>query len=175
MRLAVIILILSWQCLGSVPVTNAADADILWGKAVELAKQGQMDLAFINFRMLVDVYPDFPKTPTAQLDLGEYYFLQNNYPLAAQEFQNFSTKYPKRQESLIALSYLYKIAQINGQKQSMQEHQKRIVASHQAVFIFKDSKSLEYVSGFQRKYKLVFYIDKLEVFANGKLFVTVPY
>lgn len=175
MKPCVIILILFWQCCCCESFLNAADADILWSRAVNMAQQGQVDLAFINFRMLVDSYPDSPKSPAAQFGLGEYYFLQNNFALASQEFENFYVKYPKKQESVIALAYLYKIAQMRGQKEAVSRYQKRIASAHPVAFIFKDSKIFQYSSGLQHKYKLVLYIDRIEVLVDGKSFVKISY
>lgn len=174
MRLTAIILILFWQCCCCVPLLNAADADTLWAQAVQMAKQREMDFAFINFRMIVDTYPDSTQSPAAQFDLGEYYFLENYFTLAIAEFEGIYTKHPRQKESMVALAYLYKIAQMKGQKDQMSRYQKQIISSYRAAFIFKDSRSFEYLSGFQHKHKLVFYIDRIEVFADGKLFVEVP-
>src|SRR5437868_994201 len=110
MRFAVIILILLWQSCCCSASLNAADADLLWTRAVELAKVGQADGAFVNFHMLVQAYPDFSRTASAQFDLGEYFFFQNNFEQAAAEFKNTYAKYPKSKESLVALAYLYKMA-----------------------------------------------------------------
>jgi outer membrane protein assembly factor BamD (BamD/ComL family) len=173
MNAYVIILTLFWQCFSAVPVVKAADADILWNRAISMAKQGQMDMAFIDFRMLVHSYPDARQKPTAQLGLGEYHFSHHSFSLAAKEFKDFYNQYPKRQDSVIALAYLYKMAQMNGQNHLMEEYRQKIISSRQVAFIFKDSQSFRYVSGFQHKYEVVFYIDKIEVWVNGNFFVSV--
>ena len=155
-------------------MTNAADADILWSRAVEMAKQGQMDMAFLNFRMLADTYPDVPQNPAAQFNVGEYYFLQNNFPLAVKEFKSLFIQHSKQKESLMALVYLYKMAQSIGDENSMKSYQKKIISLHQNTFIFQDHKSFEYISGLQHKYKFVFTINGIEVLMDGHLFTRVP-
>lgn len=169
----VIILTLFWQSCWVVAV-NAADADVLWTRAVTMAQQGQMDLAFTNFRMIVDDYPDSAKTPKAQLDVGEYYYSQNDFNSALPEFENIVRQHPKDKESLIALAYLFKMAQLQGQKEAMGKYQKQLASSHPFALVFNNSKSLECTSGFLHKYKMVFQIDRIEVFKDGRSFVEIP-
>ena len=155
------------------PLLNAADSDILWAAAVENVKQGENDFAFMNFHMLVDTCPDSRERFAAELSLGEYYFAQNNFRLAAEEFENLCATYPKSVESLIASAYLYKIAQLEGRNDAAQEYRRKIISGHPVVLIFKEKEFLQYRSGFQHTYKVGFYIDRAEVLMDGKLFVEV--
>ncbi len=45
----------------------------------------------------------------------------------------------------------------------------------QLTFIFNDKKSYKFISGFQRQHKLVYYINKVELYVNGELFTEVPF
>jgi hypothetical protein len=172
MFVPVIILTLFWHWSFATNL-NAADADVLWTRAVSMAQQGQVDMAFTNFRMIVDSYPTFSKGALARLDVAEYYFLQNDLHSAVIEFENLCLQYPKGHESFIALAYLYKIAQMQGKKEDMALYQKRLMSSHPFALIFKNNKSFEVVSGFH-KYKAMFQIDKIEVWIDDRLFVQIP-
>ncbi len=155
------------------PCLNAADADILWNKALGHAKEGEIDFAFMNFQMLIDTYPDFRNKSAAMFSLGEYYFAQHNFSAAVKEFEHLYDAYPKSREALFSLSYLYKIALAQGRGDVAQEYQRKMIAAHAVVFIFKDKESLEYRSGFQHKYNFIFYIDRIQVLMDGELFIEV--
>jgi tetratricopeptide (TPR) repeat protein len=155
------------------PILNAADADILWNEAVANVKEGENDFAFINFHMLVETCPDYRKRSAAEFSLGEYYFTQKNYRSAIEEFEKLYTAYPKCQEALIAMAYLYKIAREAGRNDAADEYRKKMIVARPVSFIFKDKESLRYLSGFQHKYNVVRYIDRIEILMDGKLFVEV--
>jgi hypothetical protein len=174
MLLPVIILTLFWQSWLCVGPTNAADADILWRRATSMVKQGQVDLAFSNFRMIATSYPTFSKSSAVRLVLGEYYFLNNDLRSAHTEFEYSYTKYPKDKESLIALAYLYKMSQTKGDQEKMDFYQKALITLHPLALVFKDSKLFELVSEFKRHYKVEFFIDRIEVSIDGRLFVAIP-
>ena len=111
----------------------------------------------------------------AEFAQGEYYFLQNNLHMASDEFKDFYAKYPQHEEALIALAYLFKIAQIQNHPDDMKEYRNKAASFRQLTFIFNDKKSFKFLSGFQRKHKLVYYINKVELYVNGKLFTEVPF
>jgi len=175
MKLYVIILTLLLQGYCWVPCAKASEADLEWKEATGLAKQGENDFAFMDFKNILDVYPNTRYSLAAAFALGEYYFLQNNLPMASDEFKHFYAQYPQHEEALIALAYLFKIAQIQNRPQDMDQYRNKVATFRQLTFIFNDKKSFKFFSGFQRKYKLVYYINKVELYANGKLFTGVPF
>ncbi len=175
MKLYVIILSLLLQGWLWVPCVKASEADLEWKEAVKFAKQGEYDFAFMNFRTIFDDYPASRYCLAAEFAQGEYYFLQNNLLMATDAFKNFYTKYPQHDESLIALAYLFKIAQIQKYPDVMKEYRKKIASFRQIAFIFNDKKSFKFLSGLQRQHKLVYYINKVELYVNGKLFTEVPF
>ena len=175
MKLYVIILSLVLQGYFWAPCVQASEADLEWKEAVGLAKQGEYDFAFMNFKMIADEYPASHYGLKADFAQGEYYFLQNNLQMASIAFKDFYSKYPQHEEALIALAYLFEIAQIQNHPNEMKEYRNKAANFHQLVFIFNDNKSFKFLSGFQRKHKLVCYINKVELYVNGKLFTEVPF
>ncbi len=169
-----IVFLLFVQYCGVVPV-NAAEDGIVWEEAVQMAKRGDADFAFMYFRILAHDYPDSRRAVDAQFALGEYYFLQGNFAVAAQEFGDFCARYPKRKETLAALGYLYQMARMQGQTDAMKKYRDRVVASHQVILIFDEKQSFQFLSGFQRRHKVAFYIDKIEVWIDDKLFSEIPF
>jgi len=171
MRQSVIIGIILSSCWWTAPL-QASDADDIWNRAIELVKEGgEVDMAFTNFHLLVDTYPNFKKSYDAQFSLGEYYFFANILPLAKVEFEKFYAKYPQEKQSLIVASYLYTIAQAQKKSQDVERYQQELT---KLALILKGKESFDYTSGYLHRYKVLLSADKIEVFVDGKLFVTVP-
>lgn len=175
MKLYVIILSLLLQGCFLVPCVKASEADLEWQDAVGSAKQGEYDFAFMDFRTILEDYPNSRYSLAAEFAQGEYYFLQNNLQMASNEFENFYAKYPQHDEALIALAYLFKIAQVQKRPDAMKEYRDKAASFRQLTFIFNDKKSYKFLSGFQRKHKLVYYINKVELYVNGELFTEVSF
>lgn len=175
MKQYVIILSLLVQGYFWVPCVNASEADLEWKDAIESAKQGENDFAFMDFQTIRDDYPQSRYFLTSEFAQGEYFFLQNNLQMASDEFKNFYAKYPQHEEALIALAYLYKIAKLQHSPDEMKAYRNKVAAFHQFTFIFNDKKFYKFVSGFQRKHTLVCYINKVELYVNGQLFTEVPF
>ena len=95
--------------------------------------------------------------------------------MALEVFKNFCAQYPKHEEALIALAYLFKIAQIQNNADAIKNYHNRVASFHQLAFIFNEKKSFTFLSGFGHKHKLVFTIDKVELYVDDRLFTKVPF
>ncbi len=175
MRLYVIILSLLLQGGFVVTCVKASEADLEWKEAIGLAKQGEYDFAFMNFQTVLDDCPDARRCLAAEFAQGEYYFLQNNLLMASDAFKSFYAKYPRHEEALIALAYLFQIAKIQNHPNDMKEYRTKAASFRQLTFIFNDRKFFKFLSGFQREHKLVYYINKVELYVNGQLFTEVTF
>ena len=174
MKRYVIILSLLLQGFLLVPCVKASEAELEWKEAVKFAKQGELDFAFMGFQTITQAYPDSAYCLWAEFALGEYYFLQNNLPMASSAFKNFYAKYPQHEEALIALAYLFKIAQIQKEENAIKEYRSQVASFQQLAFVFNEKKFFTFLSGFGHKHKLVFSINKVELYADDKLFTEVP-
>jgi len=175
MKLSVIILSLLLQGCFLVPCVKASEADLEWKDAVRSAQQGDADFAFMGFQTIVQVYPDSRYYLPAKFAEGEYYFHHNDLAMALEVFESFCAQYPKREEALIALAYLFKIAQIQGNSDALKNYHNRVASFHQMAFVFNEKKSFTFLSGFGHKHKLVFTIDKVELYVDDRLFTKVPF
>ena len=175
MKLYVAMMTLLLQGCVLIPCALASEADVKWNEAVQSAKQGDNDFAFMDFQSIVQNYPDSHFSMLAQFAQGEYYFLQNNLQMASEVFARFNAQYPKREESLIALAYLFKIAQIQKDPQAVNKYHAMVASFNQLAFVFNESKSFSFLSGFGHRHKLSFSIDKVELYVDDKLFTTVPF
>jgi len=175
MKLYVIILSLLLQGCFWVSCVEASEADQIWKEAIGLARVHDNDFAYMDFQSILNDYPDSRYGMPAEFAAGEYFFLDNNLQMASDAFESFYTKYPHQQESLIALAYLYRIASVQDHADDMKKFRTMAASFRQLTFIFNDKKSFNYISGFQRKYKLDYYINKVDVYVNGTLFTEVPF
>jgi outer membrane protein assembly factor BamD (BamD/ComL family) len=173
MKLYVIILSLLLQ--GSVWMTtaNASEANIEWRNAIGFVKSGQPDFAFMDFHTIAETCPASRHSQDAEFAEGEYYFTENAFSSASATFLDFYAKYPRNEQAMIALAYLYQITKIEKDTKSMEKYRGMIASFRQLTFIFNDEKSFKYVSGFRRKYKLEYTINKAQVYVNGELFTEV--
>jgi len=175
MKLYAIILSLLLQGAWWIPCVNASEADLDWREAIGNAKQGSYDFALMDFRSILNDYPNSRWAMAAGFAQGEYYFLQDNLDTASAEFQHFSAKYPQHEEALIALIYLFQIAKTQNHPNDMKKYRDKIASFHQLTFIFNDKKTFKFLSGFQRKHKLVYHINKVELYVNDELFSEVSF
>ena len=175
MKLYVIILSLLLQGCWWVTCVEASEADLEWREAIGLAKEGENDFAFMDFKTVLDDCPGSRHCVAAGFAQGEYYFLQNNLAMARDEFKNFYAQYPRHQEALVALAYLFQIAKIQRHTDDMKAYRSKAASFRQLTFIFNDKKLFKFLSGFQRQHKLVYYINKVELYVNGQLFTEIPF
>jgi outer membrane protein assembly factor BamD (BamD/ComL family) len=175
MKTTIIFLSLLLQACFWAPGVKASEADLQWQEAVRSVQQGDYDFAFMGFKTILENYSDSSRCMAAEFAMGEYFFLQKNFGMASDEFKDFYTKYPQHQESLAALVYLFKIAQIENRTEDIKEYREKIASFRQLAFIFNDRRSFKFVSGFLHKHRLVYHINKVELYVNGKLFAEVPF
>jgi mRNA-degrading endonuclease HigB of HigAB toxin-antitoxin module len=95
--------------------------------------------------------------------------------MASDAFKNFYAHYPQHEESLVALAYLFQIAKIQKRPDDMKKYRNKAASFRQITFIFNDKKFFKFHSGFQRKHKLVYYINKVDLYVNGELFTEIPF
>ena len=175
MKLYVIILSLLLQGCCGITCVKASEADIDLQDAVKSAQEGDNAFAFMGFHTILEEHPKSSRSMAASFAQAEYYFLENDLDMASEAFKDFYTSYPHRDESMIALVYLFKMAQIQHDPKIMKEYQQKIASFRQLTFIFNEKKYFKFTSGFQRKYKLVYSINKVELYVNGQLFTEVPF
>ena len=84
-------------------------------------------------------------------------------------------EYPESKSSPFVLAYLIKIAQKNGDEETVKKLEKELIASQQVSLLFRDFKELQYVSAMSKKYKALYFIDKIEIYIDNELFAQIPF
>lgn len=159
-------------------VFNAASAQNegqLYSKAVREARSGNRDAAFMYFRALLADHPDSKYTEKALFATGEYYFSVNDNSDAFRAFTRYIDDYPDSQATAFALMYLLKIAEQQRQESFSKDIEMMIVTLKRLSFLFRESKEYRYQSPLCRKYRAVYYIDKVEFFIDGEFFAKISY
>ena len=102
----------------------------------------------------------------AKFGMAEYYFKHHAYLDAFRAFKEYSDSYPPETSTLLAKVYLYKIANIKAEPETANTLKKEIFASS-FVLLFSKFKVLKYLSAFDNRYEIHYYLDKIQVFLNG--------
>jgi hypothetical protein len=170
-----VILSLLLQGVWLIPCAKASEADLEWKDAMGAVKEGETDVAYLDFNSILALYPESDCAMAATFAVGEYHFQHGDFQLAAEQFKNFSLKYNKNQQALAALVYLYKIAQIENDPVRMKEYQADVASFRQNAFIFSDKKHFSFSTGFKHHYKMVYAIDKVGLYVNGQPLAEVPF
>ncbi len=153
----------------------AEGAKDFYQSAVDYARRGENDFAFMNFNSLLTFYPDSKYRQQAFFALGEYYFSISNYREASEYFTEFLISSPEPKAKIFALAYLFKITKTQGDKELIKKMKKTIITQKRLSFIFKESKTYTYTSPLNNNYKADYFIDKVKFYLNDKFFTQVIY
>lgn len=156
------------------PLVYAQTDKSLYSQGVRAAKSGELDSAFMNFKMFLDDFKESKLAENALFAVGEYYFLTSNYYDAFATFNRFVRKYPKSKARIFALVYLLEMAKRQKNEEFVENLEKEIISSRQVVLLFIESKESKYLSAFLRNHKAVYSIDKVEFYIDDR-FVTKVY
>lgn len=147
----------------------------IYSLAVNAARAGDKDSAFMYLTSLMSSYPDSEYAESALFGLTEYYFSINSYHDAAREVMKLIDKYPESQTRPVALCYLLKISRLLEQGPLTKKLEKEITTSKHFSFVFRDHKEYLYTSPLGRKYRVAYYIDRVEFYIDGELFEKISY
>lgn len=145
----------------------------LYSQAVEAAKAGQIELAFMYFRTFLKEHPQGKLSIKALFAMGECYYLFNAYSDAARTFNSFIKKYPESKVKLFAIAYLFKIAHIEGKQDLIEGLKKELLTIEQVSLLFRNYKKISYTSPLLRKYKALYFIDKIEFYIDEEPFTEI--
>ncbi|OGX26458.1 MAG: hypothetical protein A3J51_02790 [Omnitrophica WOR_2 bacterium RIFCSPHIGHO2_02_FULL_45_21] len=153
----------------------ARDDGQIYSMAIREVKADNIDFAFMYFRSLLRNYPDSKYAHDGSFAIGEYYFIAADYKNAAEAWSNFINDYPDSKGLPFALMYLLRVAGIRQDASLLEKLRTKIIGLKQLTFLFRESKGYTYKSPLRRKYRMIYYIDKVEFYVDDKLFEKVPY
>jgi hypothetical protein len=88
---------------------------------------------------------------------------------------NFINDYPDSEGLSFALMYLLKAAEIRRQETLAEKLKNKIISLKRLSFLFRESKGWTYKSPLNKKYRVIYYIDKVEFYVDDKLFEKISY
>lgn len=153
----------------------AQDVKQLYSTAVREAESGNRDFAFMHCRELLENYPDSKYASDAAFAIGEYYFITANYENAAEALSNFINDYPDSKGLPFVLMYLLKVTQIYKNESLTEKLKNQIISLKRLSLLFQESKGYAYTSPLGIKYRMMYYIDKVELYVDDKLFENITY
>lgn len=153
----------------------AQEESWLYANAVSEAKAGNYEFAFLDLHSLVRSYPDSKFQENSLFAIGEYHFDSDNYSGAVDVFIELLEQFPDSKSTVFAMAYLLKIAQARQEEKLSADLEKTIAMFHELSLIFRQSKEFKYTSALQNKYKVIYFIDKVEFYKDGELFAQVSY
>lgn len=152
-----------------------ADDQALFQKGVNAGISNQTDFAFSYFDMIVKNHRGSRYYPQALFSSGEYFFRSRAFRDAKHMFRELSNDYSDSELRPFALAYLLRLAKQEGKRLEAKELEKEIVKARQVCLVFKDFKEYSFTSPLNIIYKAQFFIDKVEVYINGRLFEEIPF
>ena len=153
-----------------------ADSDNrLYLQGVRAAKNGEPDVAFMNFKIFMESAGESKFAQNALFAIGEYYFSISNYDEAFSAFSRFIQDYPRSKARIFALSYLLEIAKKQKNITLAEKIEKAIVSARQVVLLFAESKESKYLSSLFKKHKAVYFIDRVDFYIDDVFFTKARY
>ena len=101
--------------------------------------------------------------------IAEYYFKVKDFIDAKRAFEDYINHIPVGISALLANAYLYKFAEKENDEEKMASIKKAMFQS-QFILLFDKFKTLNYLSVFNNKYEVHYFVDKIEIFLNGEIF-----
>ena len=153
----------------------AREESWLYSNAIHEAKIGNHEFSFLNLHSLITAFPETKYLENSLFAIGEYHYKENNYTDAIDSFIQLLEKFPDSKGTVFALAYLLNIAQKRQDQSLSLSLEKAIVTFHKLSLVFRNSKEFTYKSISFSKYKVIYYIDKVEFYKDGELFAQVSY
>ena len=152
---------------------QAYSTDQLYSLAKTAARAGRIDTAFMYDRIILTEHPQLYYRPEAVFANAEYLFWNNDYKDGSTLFKEYVSQNKNSKESLLALAYLLKIAQIKKDTKLALELEKQIKDFRSQLFIFKKVKEYKFKSPLLYQCKIVYSLNRIEFYVQEKLLVKI--
>jgi outer membrane protein assembly factor BamD (BamD/ComL family) len=137
------------------------------------ARLGNTDFTFMKLTNYLSSYPDSAHAPEVEFALAEYYYQTQNYRDAIDALTRHIKDYSDSKSRVFAYALLYRLLSEYKLEPQLIAKIKQNLFSNSLLLIFSQSKTKYYKSIFNNTYKIVDYIDKIEIFKNNELFLKI--
>lgn len=145
----------------------------LFLEAEAQAKAHKYDFAFILLGDYLKNNPGGRRGADARFALAEYYYLRKNYRPASVELTKYFQDYHDAPSAIFAKAMLYKILQEKEEHIEITDKLKQDFFSRPLFLVFSQSHAASYVSALNNTYKIMDYVDKIEVYLNDEIFLEI--
>lgn len=152
---------------------RASDDSDDYGRALAAARSKDLPTALMHFRPLTT--HESPYRQAALFAVGEYAILNNIQSEAIPALTALVRDYPESRYRVFALWYLMTLAEKLGKADIAKEYQQHIIGLRQHSFLFRKSKESSIRSPLNRTLRVVYYIDKVEFYADGERCAAISY
>lgn len=173
MRKTTLIFCLALICTAS--PTQAGEDSNLFNKGKKFARTNQIEFAYMQFRDIINNFPNSPHREQAIFATGEYYAAIPDHQETKHIFEQFLAEYPESKSKIFALAHLYKIAELEEDAEKIEKLKTDIITIQQVGFVFRNSKELEYQSPLNHHYRAVIQIDRILIEKEGETLVELSY
>ncbi|MFH1678410.1 MAG: tetratricopeptide repeat protein [Candidatus Omnitrophota bacterium] len=151
------------------------DDKSLYNKGVAIAKRGDTDVSFMYFNRLINDFPESKYLKEALFAAGEYRFSIGDYSNSGRMLSQLINNYPQAENKPFAMAYLIKINSAGGKKNEVEKLTKELAGVLQLSLVFRDFKELKYASPLSKNYKALYFINKVQIYIDDKLFAEIPF
>lgn len=143
--------------------------------AQDAIKSENREFALVYFLSEIRDNPQSNRRQEALFACAEYYFLTGDYVDSFDTLKEFIDDYPHSKMLPFALLYLSKISQAWGRDELAKSIEKQIINLKRVILLFKENKEYGFRSPLGVNHKLIYYIDKLEFYSDGKIQAQISY
>ncbi len=136
-------------------------------------RSGDFGFSFIKLKNYLREYPDSIHKPEIIFAMAEYFFQIKDYHDSIDELTRYILDYPEDKGRVFAQAILYKIFLEYKDEPLLSEAIKESFFSKSLFLVFSESKIKYYTSALNNAYKIVEYVDKIEVFKNNEPFFKI--
>jgi len=169
----IFILLIALQILSPKINGHAQEDRSLYNQGIRAVNEKNFNLAFMYFQQFLRAYPDSKLAESVLFAIGEYYFSIKAYYDSFHTFSRLVKGFPESKARLFAMVYLLETAKRENKQDAVNELKKQIVTYQKVKLLFSDFKEYTYTAPASRKYKAIYYIDRVEIFIDEEFFTEI--
>lgn len=159
----------------AIPFCEASESNKILLKARNFASNGDIDFSFMQYRSLLNSSADNESKAEALFACAEYHFLMLNKKAAIPYFQNFMKINEDNNLHLLALAYLYNLANLFPDEINKDSIREDILKFKRQSFVFQDVKETNIVSPLKQKLNIIFSISNIDFAVGGTSIAKISY
>lgn len=159
--------------LSTISCASVSKEQFTLKEALQEARAKNFDYAFLKLQEYLREYPASRHTKEVKFAIAEHYLLTKNYTQAIPALSDYVIEFASDNSSLFARMLLYKALSDYNVEAALVEKIKESFFSKSLFLLFSESKTRRYTSLLYNVYKIIDYVDRIEVHKNNELFLTL--